>query len=122
MLSLRWPAVSASESGSPLPSQKRCSLVEKPRLPRPRASSAGCSTPFFVSGGRLAAGAGGVLVGAHHRGVHAHQPLHLAHGVDLGLRVREQPWAQDSVGLVVNAREHSKAGFSRPSTINAVYT
>jgi hypothetical protein len=49
--SLRCPGVTITDRGRPLPSQARCTLVEKPPLPRPKASSGGCSTPFLCPPG-----------------------------------------------------------------------
>ncbi len=86
-VSLRYPAVTRTESGRPLPSQERCSLVEKPPGLRPSASSLRCDTPFCVRAARQATRPRGVLVRPHAAAVHAHQPLHLAVCVALGLRV-----------------------------------
>jgi hypothetical protein len=57
--------------------------VEKPPLLRPKASSSGFRSPFFVRRARPAPGARGVLVGPNHRVVHAHLPLHLSDRVVL---------------------------------------
>jgi hypothetical protein len=55
--------VSPTESRRPLPSQARCSLVEKPPCCGPRPRRGGSRTPFFVRRARFAPGARRVLVG-----------------------------------------------------------
>ena len=56
VLSWLWPPVRTNESGLPFPSHERCSLVEKPPLLRPSASSGGFRSPFLRPLGSSGAG------------------------------------------------------------------
>src|SRR5688500_16425498 len=68
--------------GLPPPSARRCSLVETPTCGRPSAPS-GASPPD----GAGPAGAGGVLVGASHGGIHGVRvPVPLTTGSPLALQ------------------------------------
>jgi hypothetical protein len=87
------PGVTTTESGRPLPSQARCTLVENPSLLRPKASSSsrGLGAPFCVLPlGWLAPRTSGMVVGTHHGVVHAHLPLDLSDRVRVGLRMRQE--------------------------------
>lgn len=91
VLSWRWPGVMTTESGLPLPSQERWTLLLRPPRLRPRASSGGCGSPFS---GLL----GWAVFWLHWRvGAPGRRcclrlpPKDLALGVRLALDVGEQP-------------------------------
>ena len=80
--SAAWPRLRSSARGRPWPSQARCTLVLSPPRLRPSAWAAG-GPPF--------PGPRRVLVGPDDRAVHAHLPVHLAHGVGVLLDVAQEP-------------------------------
>src|SRR5829696_8540895 len=87
VLSWRSPPVRWKVTGLPCPSARTWILVEKPPRERPRASSGG-SPPD----GAGPAGAGGVLMSAHHARIHKVQvPVEQAGGIRLGLQGFEHP-------------------------------
>jgi hypothetical protein len=75
-----WPGVMRVTSGRPRPSPSRCTLVDRPPRERPNPCCAA-----DASGVSPLAGAGGVLVGAHHAGVGLHRPVQLAGGIGRSL-------------------------------------
>lgn len=89
VLSWRCPGVITTESGRPLPSQARCTLLVSPPRLRPSPSSGGRWTRFCVGLTRLTPGTTSMLMGAGRRAIDTHLPDNLAHRIRAGLHVRQ---------------------------------
>src|SRR5215208_2256226 len=86
------PGVRTTESGLPLPSQARWTLVERPPRLLPSASSNEWPSPFLdLCDSALCVLPQRAGEPAQGRVVHAHLPLDLAHRVRFGLDVGKQP-------------------------------
>ena len=126
-LSPAWPGVSRIDSGRPRPSQTRWLLQLSPPRERPSACSPGsrgglvgpvssaaggivsfdpapCVPQLVVAG--YWAGAGGVLMGPHHRAVRAGHPVQLPGDLCVGLRRGQQPIPGPVPGPAVQPLPH----------------
>lgn len=90
VLSWRWPGVTTTESGLPLPSQERWSLLLSPPRLRPSASSGACSSLFEVRLAGSFSGSAGVLVHLANGAVYTNFPDEFAFGVCLALDMSEK--------------------------------